>query len=168
MASGRFRSLAAATVIATVVWTFGTPVATAGAVASWGGRVLDADRTPRAGVVVSLTGSQDGNTLRSAPTRTDGAFRIAEARAGSYVLRVESSEGVFVAPEPVRLEAGDNAPVALSLKSGPFHAQQEQGFGGAGASNTTKYIFAGVVTVAALFVIYSVTEDDDERPSSVF
>jgi hypothetical protein len=169
MAAGRFRSLAAACMIAALVWIVSTPATSAGAVASWGGRVFEDDRSsPREGVVVSLTGAQDGGTLRSAPTRADGAFTIEGAPVGTYDLRVETSAGVFVSSAPVKLEAGANAPMALALKPGPNFATEQPGLGKARVGRTTELLIAGAVTMVALYAIYKVTEDDDEIAASVF
>jgi hypothetical protein len=170
MAPGRFRSLAASTAIAALVWYLSVPLTPAGSLASWGGRVFESDRaTPREGVVVSLADGQGERTVRSTPTRKDGAFAIDEAPVGTYHLAVETSEGVFLSSEPLQLRAGTNPPMALTLTAGPVHASQQQGLGGGdGFSSRTEYIIAGVIGLAALLVINEVIDDDSESSPSVF
>jgi hypothetical protein len=168
MAPGRFRSIAAATSCVALVWVFSTPVTPAGAVASWGGRVFESDRiTPRAGVVVSLADGPDEQSFRAEPTRTDGSFTIDGAATGTYRLRVETPEGVFVSSEPVKLEAGENTPMALALNPGAFNAKQEQGLGNGEMSQTTEYLIAGGISLFALLVILQITDDDDEENATL-
>jgi hypothetical protein len=166
MASGRFRSFAATTAIVALVWVLSTPMTPAGALASWGGRVFESDRlTPREGVVISLGNAQGVETLRSEPTRGDGAFRIDGAPAGTYRLTVETPEGTFVSSEPVTLESGSNPSMALSLAPGITRSGQEHGLGGEGG-DAGPWIFAGVVTAFALLAVWAITEDDDEKNPS--
>ena len=167
MAPGRFRSIAAATLSVALVWVFATPMTPAGALASWGGRVFESDRTtPREGVVVSLADGPGDMTVRAKPTRADGAFTIDGAPTGSYRLKVETPEGVFVSSEPVKLEAGTNTPMALALNPS-FNATQEQGLGSGEVSQTTEYIIAGAVSLFALLVILEITDEDNQPNATV-
>jgi hypothetical protein len=163
MAPGRIRSIAAAILSVALVWVFSAPMTPAGAVASWGGRVFESDRiTPREGVVVSLAEGPGETTLRAEPTRADGTFTIDGAPTGTYRLKVETPEGVFVSSEPVELSAGANTPMALALNPGAFNAKREQGLGNGNVSSMTEYLIAGGVSLFALLVILEITEDDDE------
>jgi hypothetical protein len=164
MAPGRFRTIAAATLSVALVWVCSMPVTPAESVASWGGRVFAADRiTPREGVVVSLADGPGERTVRAAPTRADGAFTIDGAPTGTYRLKVETPEGVFVSSEPVKLEAGTNTPMALALNPAPINAKQEYGLGEGEVSRTTEYLIAGGISLFALLVILQITDDDNER-----
>jgi hypothetical protein len=167
MATGRLRSLIAATAIVALVSVFHAPMARADTAASWGGRVFSPDRvTPRPGVIVSLTGDEDRQTVRSTPTRADGAFVISDASAGTYELTVETPEGVFVSSEPLELESGVNTPMALALSTGPVNAKLDHGLGSE-QSRRTEFIFAGVISVFALLVILEITDDESETSASV-
>ena len=168
MSAGSLRHLAAASAIVALVWVVCAPVTPAGTLASWGGRVFQPDRTaPRAGVVIELIGDEGQRRLRSEPTRSDGAFTLEGVPAGEYALQVDTPEGVFVSSEPVELQAGRNAPMALALEARPFDAKQEHGFGGEG-SRRTEIIWAGVVSLFALGIYFLVTEDETETSSSLF
>ena len=140
--------------------------------ASFGGRVFTADgRTPRAGVVVTLVDESGQAARRSQPTNPEGGFMIKGADAGTYHLLVETSDGAFVAPEPLAVKAGDNPPLALSLRAnapgGGMNFQEQYGFGsGGGLSQMTTGIIAGAIGVAALVVIAEVS--DAESNSSDF
>lgn len=162
MATGRLRSFTATMVLVALVWIFVAPQARAEAVASWGGRVFQGDRvSPRQGVVVSLVDDRAGRTLHTEPTRADGAFTI-EGEPGTYKLRVETPEGVFVSPEPVELAAGVNRPMALALD-----AEKDHGLGNAEVSRTTEYVFAGIVLLFALLVFLEITDDASESRASI-
>jgi len=166
MLRGRYRSLIATTVVSSLIWFVCAPMASAGSLGSWGGRVYQPDRvTPREGVVVSLVGEQE-RTFRSEPTRSDGAFTLDSLPAGTYSLRVETPEGVFVSDRSLEMQNGSNRPMALALGSFPGNAAQEQGIGGPG-SRTTEYIVAGLVFVFALFIILELTDDANETRASV-
>jgi hypothetical protein len=169
MLAGSPRQLAATGAIVALVWVVCTPVTPAGTLASWSGRVFQPDRSaPRAGAVVELVGDEGGQRHRSQPTEADGAFKIEGAPAGRYALHVETPEGVFVSSEPVELQSGANAPMALALAARTLDAKQDHGFGGANVSRRTEYILAGVVTAVALFVYLQVTEDENEPSGSEF
>jgi len=176
MSAGSLRPIAAASAIIALISVVSIPVTPAGALASWGGRVFQPDRTaPRAGVVVELVaheaqGSNAGSPgrIRSKPTRADGAFTIEDAPTGTYTLHVETPEGLFVSSDPVELQAGSNTPMALALKSRPFDAKQEHGLGGEDTSRKMEIILAGVVSAVALGVYFLITEDESETTGSVF
>jgi hypothetical protein len=167
MATGRFRSLIATSAIVALVCLVCAPLARAQSIASWGGRVVHADRvTPRVGVVVSLTDDARERTIRAEPTRADGAFVIDGAPAGTYELTVETDEGVFVSPRPVKLESGVNPPMALALSPGRVNAKQEHGLGKE-SSRMTEYIAAGVIIALDIWLIFQLTEEDPQVPASV-
>ncbi len=170
MTAGRFQRVLAAAAIPLLLGGPGAQAAGAGSLrASWSGRVIAADRsTPRAGVVVGLVDGAGAYRARSLPTRADGAFAIDDVPPGTFGLRVEAPEGVFVSSAEMTLAPGTNAPMALALGPGSIQAKREQGLGSAEVSRTTEYIFAGAVTLLGLFVIFEITGDENETDASVF
>lgn len=168
MSPGNWKRLAASITI--VAWvSFATmPTLGAGSLASWGGRVFEVDRaTPRAGVVVSLRGELGQVSVRSEPTRADGAFTIEDMPSGKYTLAVETADGVFVSPEPLDLRPGSNTPLALALRPAIYSASQGQGFGGGEMPRAFQYAIGGTILLFALFVLDKIFEDNDERTASV-
>ena len=167
MRRGLVRSLWAWCSTFALVWATSGPLGSAGSLASFSGRVFQTDRAaPRAGVVVSLTDESGARVAESLPTRADGSFDVGGPRAGSYTVHVEAPEGVFVAAERVQLAGGANPPMALELRAARLDATDKQGFGSPAASRTTEYIVAGVVALAGLFVIFELSDDDDEEPAT--
>jgi len=168
MKPSRMRSLWACCSTFVLVWATSAPLASAEPLASFSGRVFQTDRAaPRAGVVVSLIDESGARVAESLPSRTDGSFDVGGPHAGSYAVRVEAPEGVFVAAERIRLAQGANPPMALELRQARLSAAEKQGFGQPAGSRTTEYIIAGVVALAGLFVIFELSDDDDEEPATV-
>src|SRR5262245_17052022 len=98
MTSSRMRSRWAWCSTFALVWATSAPIASAQPLASFSGRVFQANRAaPRSGVVVSLTDEGGVRVAESLPTRADGSFDVGGPHAGSYAVRVETPEGVFVA-----------------------------------------------------------------------
>ena len=146
--------------------TFG-PAIQAGAAASLSGKVFQPDgRTPRSGVVVSLVSDEGTREVRSTPTSDEGSFVIDEALAGEYHVVVETPEGAFVTGASVELAPGANRPVALTLRTDDDFQQQQFAASGGGLATWAKWVIAGGIIVAALFVINEINSDED--PASGF
>ena len=169
MSPGCWRRLAASITIVVLVSFASMPTVGAGSPASWGGRVFDGDRaTPREGVVVSLRSDAGQASVRSKPTRADGAFLIESTPPGTYTLAVETEEGVFLSSEPLSLQPGSNTPLALSLRPAGYSASQEHGFGDDDDDRpkVVGWVVGGVVIVFALFVLDKLFEDSKEPTST--
>ncbi len=169
MSLGYWRRLAASITIMVLVSFAWMPTVGAGSPASWGGRVFDGDRaTPREGVVVSLRSDAGQASVRSEPTRADGAFLIESMPPGTYTLTVETGEGVFVSSEPLNLQPGSNTPLALSLRpAAGYSASQEHGFGGdEGFPRLVQYFVGGACVIFALLVLDKIFEDSSSEPTS--
>lgn len=156
------------------------------------GRVVGADGvTPREGVVVALVSPADGARFTSSPSDGHGTFVVDSAPTGTYRLMVETPEGVFIAPTPLELAAGEHPGVALALKpaaqedTGQQEAdqQEEEGEGEgevageeeplppppppeAGMKPLTKWVIAGSIIVGGLGAMAVITEEED--PTSPF
>jgi len=170
MSPSRLRNeIALLTVMVLVAGVFG-PAVQAGSAASLSGRVFQEDgRTPRSGVVVSLVDETGRRELRSTPTTGEGAFVIADAAVGEYLLVVETPEGAFVTGNQVRLEPGANRPVALTLTAGqqfalPQNAQSSSS--NTGLPTWAKWVIAGGIIVGALLILDEI--NSDESPASGF
>ncbi len=169
MSLGHCKRLAASITIVVLVSFASMPTVGAGSAASWGGRVFNGDRaTPRAGVVVSLRSGTGQASVRSEPTRADGAFLIESMPPGTYTLAVETGEGVFVSAEPLNLQPGTNTPLALALSSaGGYSEGQEHGLGSGGFPRVVKFVVGGAIIVFSLLVLDKVFEDNSEQTASV-
>jgi len=128
------------------------------------GKVLDGDGvTPRPGVVVALVDPDTSTEFRSEPTDAAGAFRVEAAATGSYRLVAETSAGAYLAPAPMLVEEGDNRPVSLTLGgAAPNFQAGATTQGGSTMPRWGKWVIAGGIAVAALFVIDEVTSDEDQ------
>ena len=169
MSSGYCRRFAASVTIVVLFSFASMPTAGAGS-ASWGGRVFDGDRaTSREGVVVSLRSDAGQASVRSEPTRADGAFLIESMPSGTYTLAVETAEGLFVSSEPLNLQPGSNTPLALSLRPAGYSASQEHGFGDDDDEfpPVVGYVVGGAVILFALFVLDKIFEDNSEQTATV-
>ncbi len=169
MSPGYWRRLAASITILVLVSFASMPTVGAGSPASWGGRVFDGDRaTPREGVVVSLRSDAGQASVRSEPTRADGAFFIESMPSGTYTLAVETEEGVFVSSEPLNLQPGPNTPLALSLRPAGYSASQEHGFGDDDEfPKVLGYFVGGTVLISSLYILHKIFEDDQEQTGTV-
>lgn len=169
MTPSRFQHLVAVPLmlVAAAMWLL--PPTWAGGSASFSGRVLQGDGiSPRAGVVVALFDAGRDHTYRSGPTNDEGAFRIENAPPGSYSLLVELEQGAFLSPQPLSLQAGSNAPLALTLLASPNY-QTETGLGkSSNLSPVVKWVIVGVIAAAAVFVISEVSKDENETSASAF
>jgi hypothetical protein len=129
------------------------------------GKVFQADgHTPRTGVVIHLVDPATERDFGSQPTRADGAFRITEAPAGTYRVLAETERGAFLAERAVTVEAGANRPVSLTLSQTTADPGATAAAPG-GLPTWGKWAIAGGIVLAALFVIDSVTEDEDQPAS---
>ena len=138
----------------------------AGESADFAGRVFQADGiTPRSGVVVALYDPATEQTFRSQPTSDEGSFRISEAPAGNYALVAETGEVAFLAEENLELQAGSNRPLALTLQTAPgYETASSSQTPKSGMKPWAKGVIAGVIGVAALYLIYDVTKETDGSP----
>ncbi len=169
MTSNRFRSFVALGLALTTASMSFSPVV-AGATdgkAIFSGRVLHRDGiTPRSEVVVILVYTVDGaeRNYRAEPSSAEGAFILNSAPAGSYMLLVETEEGVFLAAQRLDLVAGENEPMVLTLEpaEGPDLAGLAQS---GGLPRWAEGLIAGLIAVAA-FVLFE--ESTDSVDSSVF
>ena len=154
------RQFTVAVVMVTTIALLAPPSWTAQS-AVLGGRVLATDGlTPRAGAIVHLVDGAN-RIWPSKATRPDGGFLIDDAPAGNYTLVVETSEGAFVAPERVSLQAGANPPLALAINAD----RRDEGFGSEAGEGLPKWLawaIGGTVFVGALFLIDELSEDDDD------
>lgn len=173
MPRSRFqRALAVALILIVTPVVVATPALSAGS-AQFGGRVFQADGvTPRTGVVVALVDAETQQTYRAEPTNAEGAFALAAAPAGTYNLLAETDEGAFLASEAIRLEAGANRALALSLDpsrsyNGQSTPSSAGGSSGSGMPNWAKGLIAGAIGVVALVVINEAGKDVEE-PASTF
>jgi len=146
-----------------------TPPTVAGEAAVLTGKVFQADgRTPRTGVVVHLVDPASNRDFGAEPTRPDGAFRVDQAPAGTYRVLAETEEGAFLAAQAVTVEPGANRPVSLTL-GGAAPAFQSSAdpaaSSGGGLPTWGKWVIAGGIVLAALFVINEVTDDEDQPAS---
>lgn len=132
--------------------------------AHFSGKVYATDgATSLAGIVIALHDPETDRSYRSNPTTADGTFRVDAVPAGRYAVIAESSDGAFLAAEQVSIEAGSNRPLALTLNGSVPHAQVTSGKGGLPTFH--KWLIAGGIAVAGLFVIDEVTTDEDEAAS---
>ncbi len=138
--------------------------APAAAPAQLRGRVLAHDGlTPRAGIVVTLAEPRGQVRHSSDPTTESGTFDLEGVPPGEYRLWVETPEGLFVAPEPVALSAGQALTLSLTLK--PRDEGDEQSPPppppSQGRSKTVKWVLVGVVLVGAAAVVSIVNEEEE-------
>ena len=171
------RPLAVALVLSITGWVSASPLA-APPSATFAGKVFQKDgTTPRSGVVIRLVTPQGDRDWPSTPTDGAGVFRIREVPVGTYRVLAESAEGAYLAREPVSLGAGENRPLSLTLGA-PLPAPEEPGTTGGGTAppapspppagglpTWSKWVIAGGIALAALFVINEVTEDEEEAAS---
>lgn len=165
MTRSPIRRLVPRTLASVLIVALAVVPAVAGPTAELGGRVLDAG-APAGAVTVHLVEVADGTpaVAASAITDGDGSFAIRDADPGDYRLLVETPAGSFLAPGQVTLDEGTNRPLALTID-----AARDHGFGSEsaqGLSTWGTWLIAGVIGVAALFVIAEVS--DDETPASAF
>ncbi len=114
-------------------------------------------------MVVSLV-DENGETLyRSEQSDAQGRFSI-DAQAGNFGLVASTDEGAYLAADDFAVNAGSNEAVVLALKPTPSLAPGQQA-AASGASKTTKYIIAGVLVVAGVFLIDELSEDEEETSS---
>lgn len=169
MRRSRFQRQLATAVAATLVCWLAMPLARAASIGSFSGRVVGVDGIePRAGVTVWLMDSTDQRGISSASTDAAGSFRIADAPAGNYRVAVEANEGAYLLGDAVRVQPGDNAPVALRLRAGQPNYQSGPGSSfrpGSGMSPVVKWVIVGVIVVAGAFVIREVSEDSEDVAS---
>jgi hypothetical protein len=153
---------------ATTVWSSDAMLHDADG-ARFEGRVFRSDGvSPRPEVVVALYDEESGDVFRSGPTDESGGFRIAGAPPGTYALVTEASEGAFLAGENVELAAGANRPVSLTLTDNPPVRNLAPGQTSgqkSGPSTLVKWIIAGGIIVAGLFVINELTDDGESNAS---
>lgn len=136
--------------------------------AMFSGRVFQSDGvSARTGVVVALYDERSGDVFRSEPTSDDGVFAFDSVPAGTYALLTESSEGAFLAGEPVELHEGSNRAVSLSLSATPPDGTFAPGktSGKKGPSKLASWLIAGSIIVVALLVLDEWTSDDETTPS---
>jgi hypothetical protein len=166
MQSSTYRRILAAAVIVAVNSLFtGIPALTADP-SVFEGRVFDEDGlTPVTGVVVRLLDADTMSTFDSAPTDAEGRFSIDSAPAGRYSLQAKDRDRVFLASDDLRVEAGKNPPVSLTLRPDANMAPAQTTK--KGQPLWVKATIAGGITIAGLFLIHEVTEDVEE-PSSPF
>jgi hypothetical protein len=154
------RALALTLAVTTLLFLVPAPVRAADD-GELSGRVFQTDGvTPQAGVVVHLYDEGTEQIYSSDPTTDEGTFLIGQAPAGTYSLVAETGEVAFLAADELELQAGDNEPLALTLKTAPAQTGQQQ------QSNMkpwAKWVIAGAIIVTGLFLIYEVTKDDDEE-----
>jgi hypothetical protein len=156
------RVIAIALVMPTVALPLYGPAPSAGTGSVFQGRVVAADGlTPRAGVVVRLVSAEPARTLASAPTNDEGRFRIDVAPPGTYTLEAEAHEGLYVLGERLAIHEGPNTPLQLTLKNLDAAPDPAAPRGGAGdLSPVVKGVIAGVLVVAAFFLLDDATEDE--------
>jgi hypothetical protein len=136
------------------------------------GKVLAADGvTPLSGVVVSLVDSKSQQVFSSSPSSDRGAFETS-APAGDYRVVADTSNGAFLTAGAVRVAAGANPPMSLTLRQA---AAQEPGTPPPPPPPATppstispwaKWVIVGGIVVAGILVVDAVTSDDDEPVSS--
>ena len=133
------------------------------------GRVLRSEAAmPIEGAIVRLVGSSPEASYAATPTGADGAFRLEGAPPGSYRVLAETAEGAYLAADGYELEPGANRPVALTLGGAPA-SQQTTATPSAqpkGLPAWAKWTIIGGIAIVGLWAIDSVTEDEDETPSS--
>ena len=167
MRPNRTRNQIAVMVMLVLAGSTFAPAIQAGAVASLSGKVFQPDgRTPRSGVVVSLVNHEGTREVRSTPTTEEGTFLIEDATEGEYHLVVETAEGAFVTGATVKLAAGTNRPVALTLRTDDDFQQPQFAASGGGLPTWAKWVIAGGIIVGALLVINEINSDED--PASGF
>lgn len=140
------------------------------------GRVLANDGvTPLRGVVVSLVDNHSQSVYESQPSTERGTFE-AKAPAGDYRVVAATPKGAFLASNSVRVAAGANPPVSLTLKQAaaaePTGSTPPATPPPSSASNPlptwAKWVIVGGIVVTGALVVDAVTSDDNETPSSSF
>ena len=128
MTSLSFRRSVALTVVFALALMIAPVSALAGEPGVVVGRVLANDGvTPLPGVVVSLVDNHSQAVFESQPSTERGTFE-AKAPAGDYRVVAATPKGAFLASGAVRVAAGANPPVSLTLKQA---AAAEPGSGAA-------------------------------------
>lgn len=164
------RSVAVALTAAVVSLYTAVPVSGA-ELSSFRGRVITADgTTPREGVIITLVDVAGERTYDSMPTDEAGAFRLDSAPAGSYRLVARAPEGAFVASGELKLQAGENPPLALALR--PLADEGEEGGGDKlplsaeeeARSKWVKGVLAGTVILSG-FAAYEILNDSENNTS---
>lgn len=71
--------------------------------------------TPVSGAVVTVRNVTTGSSFESAPSDTEGVFRMTGLERGIYALGVASETGRFNAPEPVGIAPEETTKVTVAL-----------------------------------------------------
>jgi hypothetical protein len=152
----------ASTLVATTILLYCTLPVSAGAMGSIEGRVTTApDHGPRGGVVVRLVDDAAKRTYRSSSTDARGAFRV-QAEPGTYRVLVDTPEGAFLASNSVKVAAGHNPPVSLSLKRQAGQTPPPPSSPSSGMATWQKAVIVGAIAVGALLVVDGVTQDEKQ------
>lgn len=135
------------------------------------GKVLGSEAaTPIEGAIVRLVGSSPEASYAAQPTGADGAFRLEGAAPGAYRVIAETADGAYLAADGYELEPGANRPVALTLAPANQQTTETPAAQPAaqpqGLPTWAKWTIIGGIAIVGLWAIDSVTEDEDETPSS--
>jgi hypothetical protein len=160
MAFTMFRRVLAAGLLAALVAAI--PSAAAAASGVLAGRVVAADgMTPLEGVVVALVDAKTQQTVVSATADAAGVFR-ASAPQGTYRVVAETKKGAYLTQGAVKVAAGANPPVSLTLKDAAV--RQDPGAPPAGGQDElatwAKWTIVGAIVVTGVLVVDAVADDE--------
>ena len=99
--------------LASIVVT--TPPVTAGTASISGLVVVNPSRSVLEGAVVSAMDRDSNSLYRSAPTDSQGNFRLEGLPPGRYALAVEVEQGVFLSDSAVPLRSGESRSVHVAV-----------------------------------------------------
>ncbi len=128
------------------------------------GFVFDTDmKTPVPNAVVKLRNVAKAKEFESAPSDTNGMYKITGVPAGRYILGISSAKGDFNFDYALVIKGKETAKLSVALQSGG----QTSGVDAKKKSFFTSPMGIVTIVVVAGAVLYTVFKSDEEEASPV-